>query len=49
MMSLHGDQTFQTFTQKNNLQIHIKSVHEGKKFLCQQCEFKATFKVDLCR
>ena len=28
----------------NNLQTHVISVHEGKKFLCPQCEFKATQK-----
>ena len=28
-------------------QTHTKSVHEGQKFQCPQCEYKATFKVSL--
>merc|ERR1711884_758069 len=27
-----------------DLQTHIKSVHEGQKFQCPQCEYKATRK-----
>ena len=32
------------FTNKSNLQTHIKSVHEGQKFECTQCKYKATKK-----
>ena len=31
-------------TEKGNLHKHIKSVHEGQKFECTQCKYKATNK-----
>ena len=32
---------------KGTFQRHIKSVHEGQKFQCPHCEYKATWKGDL--
>ena len=49
---IHGGKLFQhinIFTKKGNLQTHIKSVHEGQKFQCQHCEYKATLKGNLQR
>ena len=36
-------------TLKQNLQRHIRSVHEGQKFSCIFCEYKATYKGNLHR
>ena len=35
-----------TITQ-DNLNIHIQSVHEGVRFFCNQCEYKATHQSSL--
>ena len=34
-------------TEKNNLQRHIKSVHERQTFACTQCDYKAKWKSHL--
>ena len=49
---IHGGKPFQHFNifeKKENLQTHIKSVHESQKFPCPQCEYKATEKGHLQR
>ena len=32
------------FQGKQSVQRHIKSVHDGEKFPCTQCDYKATYK-----
>ena len=36
-------------TKKGSLRKHIKTIHEGVKFPCEQCDYKATQKGDLLR
>ena len=36
-----------TLGEKESLQKHIKSVHEGKKFQCPHCKYKASTKSTL--
>ena len=36
-------------TQKEDLLSHIKSIHEGVKFPCEQCDYKATQKGHLMK
>ena len=38
-----------TFVQKGSLQKHMKSVNEGEKFLCTQCDYQANWRGDLCK
>ena len=35
-------------TTKRNLQLHVKSVHDGVKYNCERCDYKATTKSSLC-
>ena len=36
-------------TQSNKLLLHIKSIHKGIKYSCNQCDFRATFESNLQR
>ena len=36
-------------TPKQNLQQHVKSIHNGVKYSCEYCEYKASHKVNLQR
>ena len=35
------DQCDSSFSSKQKLRLHIESIHEGKKFPCPQCTYKA--------
>ena len=36
-------------SQRRNLSTHIKAIHDGVKFPCDQCDYKATWKQHLLK